>query len=137
MISKRASLTTIRIATLNNGTLTAKSREIADIMTRRKLDILCLQEMRWTGGKAGGKARNIGEGVKLYYSEGKKPRNGVAICLKEEWQDKIIEVNRKSDRIISMKLVTPQRTYNVISVYARSKAVMRKRRRDFGQNLPR
>ena len=116
--SKRVRLTSIKIATLNIGTLTAKSREIADMMTRRRLDILCLHETQWTGGKSGGKARNIGDGIKLYYSRGNQPRNGVAICLKEEWQDKIIEVKRKSDRIISMKLVTPQRTYNIVSAYA-------------------
>jgi len=45
-------------------------------------------------------------GIKLVYSGG-RPKNGVAICLKEEWQDKVIEVERKSGRIMSMKLVTP------------------------------
>ena len=116
--SMRARLQKIRIATLNIGTLTAKSREIADLMMRRNIDILCLQETRWTGGKSGGKARNIGEGIKLYYSGGGRPKNGVAICLKEEWQDKVIAVERKSDRIMSMKLVTPRQTYNIVSAYA-------------------
>ena len=50
--------------------LTGKSREIADMMTRRRIDILCLQETRWTEGKSGGKARNFGDGIKLYYSVG-------------------------------------------------------------------
>ena len=116
--SMRARLQKIRIASLNIGTLTAKSREIADLMVRRNIDILCLQETRWTGGKSGGKARNIGEGIKLYYSGGGRPKNGVAICLKEEWQDKVIAVERKSDRIMSMKLVTPRQTYNIVSAYA-------------------
>jgi exonuclease III len=116
--SRRARLIRIKLATLNIGTLTAKSREIADMMTRRKLDILCLQETRWTGGKSGGKARFIGDGIKLYYSGGTRPRNGVAICLQEEWQDKVIDVTRKSDRIIAIKLVTTNRTYNIVSVYA-------------------
>ena len=86
-------------------------------MTRRRIDILRLQETRWTGCKSGGKARNLGDGVKLYYSGGAKPRNGVGICLKEEWQDKIIEINRKSDRIMLMKLVTSSKTYNIITAY--------------------
>jgi len=111
--SMRARLQKIRIATLNIGTLTAKSREIADLMVRRSIDILCLQETRWTGGKSGEKARNIGEGIKLYYSGGGRLKNGVAICLKEEWQDKVIEVERKSDRMMNMKLVTPRQTYNI------------------------
>lgn len=106
------------MVTLNIGTLTAKSREIADVMKRTKIDILCLQETRWTGGKSGGKARNLGEGFKLYYSGGKKSRNGIGICLKEEWQDKVIDTNRKSDRIMTMKLETPDKTFNIITAYA-------------------
>ena len=36
----------VRIALLNLGTLTSKSREIAAVMTARRIDILCLQETR-------------------------------------------------------------------------------------------
>jgi len=38
--SMQARLQKIRIATLNIGTLTARSREIADLMVRPKIDIL-------------------------------------------------------------------------------------------------
>ncbi|XP_046844904.1 uncharacterized protein LOC124438748 [Xenia sp. Carnegie-2017] len=82
----------LRVATLNIGTLTGKSREIADMMKRRRIDILCLQETRWTGGKSGGKERNIRDSYKLYYSGGGKPKNGVAKCLSEEWQDKTFNI---------------------------------------------
>ena len=114
----RARQTTLRVASLKIGTLTAKGREIADLMKRRKIDILCLQETRWTGGKSGGKARDIGEGYKLYYSGGGKPKNGVGVCLAEKWQDKVITTERKSDRIMTMKLVTSDKTYNIITAYA-------------------
>ena len=108
----------MRLASLNIGTLTGKSREISAIMVDRGIDILCLQETRWTGGKSKGKARNIGDGCKLYYSGGNRPRNGVGICLNSYWQDKVIDVQRKSDRIIWMKLVTPGKNFNIISAYA-------------------
>jgi exonuclease III len=108
----------MRIGTLNTGTLTGKSREIADMMTKRGIDILCLQETKWTGGKAGGKARDIGDGCKLYYAGGERPRNGVAICLSNKWMESVVTVKRTSDRIISLKLLTPGKTYNIISVYA-------------------
>ena len=39
----------MKTATLNIGSLTGKSREIADMMTRRRSDIMYLQETRWTG----------------------------------------------------------------------------------------
>ena len=64
----------MKVATLNIGTLTGKSKEIADMMTRKRIDILCLQDTRWTGGKSRGKARNLRDGVKLYYSGRGKSR---------------------------------------------------------------
>ena len=45
----------IRVGTLNIGTMTGRGRELADMMERRNVDILCLQETRWKGSKA----RNI------------------------------------------------------------------------------
>ncbi|TRY93881.1 hypothetical protein DNTS_023788 [Danionella cerebrum] len=44
--------------------MTGKGRELADMMERRKVDILCVQETRWKGSKA----RSIGGGYKLFYS---------------------------------------------------------------------
>ena len=73
-------------------------------------------EVDWREGR--GKARSIGDRYKLYYSGGGRSKNGVAICLGEEWQDKVIATERKSDRIMSLRLVTPDRTYNVVSTYA-------------------
>lgn len=55
--SKRVRLTKAKIATLNIGTLTAKSREIADMMMWREMDTLRLQETKLMVGKAGGKLR--------------------------------------------------------------------------------
>ena len=48
----------LKFGTLNVGTITRKSRELADILKRRKVDILCMQETRWKGRRA----RNIGGG---------------------------------------------------------------------------
>ncbi|ESO12155.1 hypothetical protein HELRODRAFT_158620 [Helobdella robusta] len=37
----------LRLGTLNVGSLTGRSMEIAEILERRKIDICCLQETRW------------------------------------------------------------------------------------------
>ena len=125
----------MRVASLNIGTLTGKSREVADMMKRRKIQILCLQETRWTGGKSGGKARTIGDGYKLYYSGGGRPRNGVAICLSEEWQDRVIATERASDRIMKMKLVTPEKTYNIVTAYAPQRGCEEEEKQRFWNQL--
>ena len=59
--------------------MTGKSRELADVMERRKVDALCVQETRWKGEKA----RCIGEGCKLWYNGSENKRNGVGIVLRK------------------------------------------------------
>ena len=60
----------ISVGTLNIGTMTGRGTELADMMERRNVDILCLQETKWKGSKA----RNIGGGCKIFYNraDGKK-----------------------------------------------------------------
>ena len=53
----------LKVMSLNIGTMKGKSRELADTMTRRKIDIACIQETQWKGAKA----REIGEGYKMFY----------------------------------------------------------------------
>ena len=41
-----------RVATLNVGTLTGKEKEVADLVERSGVDILCVLETRWKGENA-------------------------------------------------------------------------------------
>ena len=43
---KKAKKIKLRVATLNVGTMTGKGRKVADLMERRGVDILCVQETR-------------------------------------------------------------------------------------------
>ena len=43
----------VRAGTLNVGTMAGKGRELADMMGRRKIDILCVQEINGKGAKLG------------------------------------------------------------------------------------
>ncbi|KAK3542458.1 hypothetical protein QTP86_025883, partial [Hemibagrus guttatus] len=65
-----------------------KGRELADMMERRKVDVLCVQETRWKGSKA----RSIGAGFKLFYYGVDSKRNGVGVVLKEEFVRNVLEV---------------------------------------------
>ncbi|KAK3566535.1 hypothetical protein QTP86_034040, partial [Hemibagrus guttatus] len=104
----------LRIGTLNVGTMTGKGRELADMMERRKVDILCVQESRWKGSKA----RSIGAGFKLFYYGVDSKRNGVGVVLKEEFVRNVLEVKRLSDRVMSLKLEIEGVMLNVVSGYA-------------------
>ncbi|KAK3507279.1 hypothetical protein QTP70_013537 [Hemibagrus guttatus] len=104
----------LRIGTLNVGTMTGKGRELADVMERRKVDILCVQETRWKGSKA----RSIGAGFKLFYYGVDSKRNGVGVVLKKEFVRNVLEVKRVSDRVMSLKLEIEGVMLNVVSGYA-------------------
>ncbi|KAK3554412.1 hypothetical protein QTP70_023054 [Hemibagrus guttatus] len=104
----------LRIGTLNVGTMTGKGRELADMMERRKVDILCVKETWWKGSKA----RGIGAGFKLFYYGVDSKRNGVGVVLKEEFVRNVLEVKRVSDRAMSLKLEIEGVMLNVVSGYA-------------------
>ncbi|KAK3562906.1 hypothetical protein QTP86_011138 [Hemibagrus guttatus] len=104
----------LRIGTLNVGTMSGKGRELADVIERRKVDILCVQETRWKGSKA----RSIGAGFKLFYYGVDSKRNGVGVVLKEEFVRNVLEVKRVSDRVMSLKLEIEGVMLNVVSGYA-------------------
>ncbi|KAH1193601.1 Craniofacial development protein 2 [Glycine max] len=105
----------IRFGTWNIGTLTGKSMEIVDVMVRRKINFMCLQETKWTGEKA---KELDNSGFKLWYTGKIRSRNGVGIIVDKEWKKDVVDVRRVGDRIIVLKLVVGHDTFNVISGYA-------------------
>ncbi|XP_042872917.1 uncharacterized protein LOC122253709 [Penaeus japonicus] len=79
--------------------MTGKGRELADMMKRRNVDVLCVQETQWKGSKA----RNIGRSFKLFYYRVDSRRNGVDVVIKEDYVKNVVEVKRVSDRVMSVK----------------------------------
>ena len=68
------------MGTLNIGTMTRRGRELADMMERRNVDILCLQETKWKGSKA----RKIGGECKIFYNGADRRKNGIGVVVREE-----------------------------------------------------
>ena len=104
----------IRVGTLNIGTMTGRGRELADMMERRNVDILCLQETKWKGSKA----RNIGGGCKIFYYGADGTKNGIGIVLRENLAESVLEMKRVSDRLMAMKLEVNGSILNIVSAYA-------------------
>ena len=105
----------IRVGQLNIGSMTGRGRELADLMRRKKVDILCVQETRWKGNKA----KELGDGYKLFYSGANvQGRNGVGIVLSGDLKNSVTEVHRKNDRIMRVKMCYGGETMNIISAYA-------------------
>ncbi|XP_066990470.1 craniofacial development protein 2-like [Macrobrachium rosenbergii] len=95
--------------------MTRRSREVADVMERRKIDILCVQETRWKGNKA----REIGSGFKMLYSgTDERGRCGVKVVLSKKMKENVVDVERKSCRIMKVKLCCGGHILDVVSAYA-------------------
>ena len=121
----------IRVGTLNIGTMTGRRRELADMMERRNVDILCLQETKWKGSKA----RNIGGGCKIFYNGADGRKNGIGIVLKEELAESVLEVKRVSDRLMAMKLEVKRSILNIVSAYAPQVNYSMEEKNDFWEDL--
>ena len=59
----------------------------------------------------------LGDVFTIYHGE-TNTRNGVSIILGEKLTDHVLQVNRKSDRILRIQLVIAEKKMNIISVYA-------------------
>ena len=105
----------IRFGSWNIGTLNGKSFEVAQVMSKRKINILCLQETRWAGEKS--KEIKV-NGSKLWYTGKVNGRNGVGIIADKDWKKNVVGVKRIEDRIISLKVIVGKDTMNIISAYA-------------------
>jgi len=84
----------------------------------------------------GAKAREV-DGYKLWYSGLSMARNGVGIFVNKEWVDFVIEVRRKSDQIIAIKVVVGSKILNVVSVYAPQMSLSDYIKKQFWEDLDR
>jgi len=99
-------------------------------LRRRKISIVCVQETKW----AGVKAREI-DGYKLWYSGSTKARNVVGILVVKDLADQVVEVRRKSDWIMAIKVLGGSVFGNVVSVYAPQVGLPKETKKLFWEEL--
>ena len=121
----------IRVDTINIGTMIGRGRELADMMERRNVDILCLQETKWKGSKP----RNIGGGCKIFYSGADGRKNGIGIVVREELAESVLEVKRVSERLMAMKLEVNGSILNIVSTYLHSLTTAWRKKMIFGKTF--
>ena len=120
----------IRVGTLNIGTMTGRERELADMMERRNVDILCLQETKWKGSKA----RNIGADAN-YFTMKLMKESGIGILVREELVESVLKVKRVSDRLMAMKLEVKGSILNIVGAYALHVNNSMEKKNDFWEDL--
>ena len=87
---------------LNVNTLRGRVCEVVETLSRRKVDVCCVEETRYRGGNCR-TIKGKDTRYKLYWSE---------------WTEKVFEVQSVSDRINLVKLIVGQRVVTFLSVYA-------------------
>lgn len=121
-----------RLGTLNVGSMTGRGRELANLMEKRKIRALCVQETRWRGDKA----KELGDGYKLFYSGANRDgRNGVGIILDRYLKEQLVRVNRRNDRIMSVGIECGVTTLNIVCAYAPQPGCEESEKVDFWREL--
>jgi hypothetical protein len=92
----------LSVGTWNVGSLMGKLREIVDTMIRRRVNILCVQEMKWKGQKV----KDVEDtDFKLWYTCTTTNKNGVGIVLDKSLKDGVVDIKQQGDMIILVKLL--------------------------------
>ena len=97
--------------------LTGRSGELVEALGERRIDIACVQEIRWRGSSCRYFGAT-GKGYKLFWMGSEAKTEGVGIFVAEKWVDSVVSVERHSERIMVLKMVLGDRLLNVFSVYA-------------------
>ena len=72
-----------------------------------------MEETKWIGKTT----RQLGNGCKLFYSGYGKKTNGVGTVLRMKMTEKVVEVDRYSDRTMRVNLTVAKELWNAMFVY--------------------
>ena len=114
---KRGDGGVLMVCTVNVGSLVGRGRELVSMLAKRRVDIICLQEVRYRNQGCTSIGNNE-EKYKLWYSGGEEKINGVGVMMKANLVDNVIEVERYDDRMMKIRIVVGKQIWNVFSIYA-------------------
>ena len=107
----------VRFGSWNVGSFCGSGTEVCEQLRKKKVDMCCLQEERGRG--QGARFIGIrGSRYKLWWSRNNDGIEGVGILVIEELCKKVVEVRRKSDRVMEIVLVFEEEVKKVICAYA-------------------
>ena len=106
-----------RLGTVNVGSLVGRSAEVVEMLTRRRVDIAGVQEVRYRNSGTrmiNGKSCKY----KLFWQGIVTGDGGVGLLVSEEFCKHVVDVRRVSDRIIVVDIVIEAEIISIVSVYA-------------------
>ena len=111
---RRPDYVRVRTGSLNVGTMSGKASEVVEMMRRRQLLALGVQETKWKGDRA----RKLESGFKMIHAGGDGKTNGVGVILSEELSESVVRVERWAGRIIFVWIIIQKQMFCIGSVYA-------------------
>ena len=106
-----------RFKNWNVGSISSRGTEVCEELKKRKVDVCCLQEVRWRG--EGTRFISVkGRRYKLWWCGNDGKTGGLGISVKEEFCENVVEVRRRCDRVMAIGLVFGEEMVRVICAYA-------------------
>ena len=124
-----------RLGTCNVGTLRGRVGEIIETLNQRKIDICCVQEVRWRGTSTRTITGKNNSQYKLFWIGNEIENGGVGIFVAKKWIKKVLEVKLVRDRLMMIKLHTDKRTIVVVSDYANQPGLANDEKDRFYENI--
>ena len=105
-------------------------------LRQRNLELCCLLEVRWRG--CGARLISLqGRKYKLWWSGSQEGNDGVGMWVKEELHDKVVEVRRVNNRVMSLSMVYGQDVVRVVCAYAAQRGKSMEEKEHFYEDLSR
>ena len=94
----------VRVGTWNIGSMSGRGTAVCEELRKRRMDVCCLQEGRWR--RQGARFFGVkGRRYKLWWSGNSNGTGGVGVLVKEELCEKVVEVRRRNDRVMTVVIV--------------------------------
>ena len=96
--------------------MSGRGTEVCEELRKRRMDMSCLQEVKWTG--KGARFMGVkGRRYKLWWSGNNDGTEGVGVLVKEELCEKIVEVQSKSNRVMTVVMALEEEVVRIVCVY--------------------
>ena len=125
VMEKRVSVCTVNVTTLNG-----KGRELVEMLTRRRVDICCLQEVRY---KNSGTTSFGSNDEKYKLCGGDVATSGVGILIKQSLAERVLEVVRTDERIMKIKSYWERLFFTYTQYMHRNRDAQPRKRRPSGK----
>ena len=124
-----------RLGTCNVGTLSGRAGEIIETLNQRKIDICCVQEVRWRGASTRTITGKNNSQYKLLWIGNEIGNGGVGTFVAKKWIEKVLEVKLVSDILMMIKLHTNKRTVVAVSDCANQQGLTNDEKDCFYENI--